>query len=82
MRNVLTTFGLDHSDRFELTERFRLGDDGNTLAVTQEFGDPAVFEGKAARVFTLNRGEGHVYPYDCDPSYGLAIDSREGPAAR
>lgn len=75
--STLFNNGLDHSDRFELTERFRLGDDGNTLAVTQEFSDPAVFEGKAARVFTLNRGEGHVYPYDCDPSYGVAIQSRE-----
>jgi hypothetical protein len=75
--STLFNNGLDHSEQFALTERFRLSDDGATLAVTQEFSDPAVFEGKAARVFTLNRGEGHVYPYDCDPSYGAAIQARE-----
>src|SRR5688572_1535665 len=75
--STLFNNGLDHSDAFELTERFRLSDDGKQLAITQEFSDPAVFEGKGARVFTLARGEGHVYPYDCDPSYGAAIQSRE-----
>jgi hypothetical protein len=75
--STLFNNGLDHSDAFELTERFRLSDDGKQLAVTQEFSDPAVFDGTGARVFTLDRGEGHVYPYDCDPSYGAAIQSRE-----
>jgi hypothetical protein len=54
-----------------------LSDAGKQLAVTQEFNDPAVFEGMGVRVFTLDRGEGHVYPYDCDPSYGTAIQSCE-----
>lgn len=74
--STLFNNGLDHSEQFHLTERFRLSDDGKQLAVSQEFSDPAVFEGRAARVFTLDRGEGHVYPYDCDPSYGAAIEAR------
>lgn len=74
--STLFNNGLDHSDGFELTERFRISDDGSTLAVSQQFSDPAVFAGHGARVFSLDRGEGHVYPYDCDPSYGAAIESR------
>lgn len=75
--STLFNNGLDHSEQFHLIERFRLSDDGQQLAISQEFSDPAVFEGKAARVFTLDRGEGHVYPYDCDPSYGAAIEARQ-----
>jgi hypothetical protein len=33
-------------------------------------------------VLSFTRGQDHVYPYDCDPTYGLAFDSREGPAER
>jgi hypothetical protein len=69
--------GLDHSDDLKLTERFRLSPDGKSLVFTQEFEDPAVFAGKAARLVPLDRGEGHVYPYACDPSYGAAIEGRE-----
>lgn len=70
--------GLDHSDDLKLTERFRLSPDGRQLVFTQEFEDPAVFAGRAARLIPLDRGEGHVYPYACDPSYGAAIENREG----
>jgi hypothetical protein len=28
---------------------------------------------------SFRRGDDHVYPYDCDPTYGLAIESRHGP---
>jgi hypothetical protein len=28
---------------------------------------------------TFARGADHVYPYDCDPTYGVAIDTRQGP---
>ena len=69
--------GLDHSDDMHLTERFRLSPDGQTLLVLQEYEDPAVFDGRAARLIPLNREQGHVYPYDCDPSYGAAIDDRD-----
>jgi hypothetical protein len=75
--STLFNNGLDHSDRIRLLERFRMSEDGATLAITQEFEDPQVFEGRAARIMTLARGEDHVYPYECDPSYGVAIDARE-----
>jgi hypothetical protein len=70
--------GLDHSDDLSLIERFRLSPDGKQLVFTQEFEDPAVFAGRAARIVPLDRGEGHVYPYACDPSYGAAIEGRQG----
>jgi hypothetical protein len=70
--------GLDHSADLHLTERFRLSPDGQKLLVLQEYEDPAVFAGRAARLIPLDKGEGHVYPYACDPSYGAAIESREG----
>jgi hypothetical protein len=69
--------GVDTSQALHLVERFRLSEDGNTLAVTQEFEDPEVFSGKAARIMPFQRGDDHVYPYDCDPSYGAAVDNRE-----
>ena len=68
--------GLDHSEAIRLIERFRLSADSSTLVVTQEFEDPTVFVGRAARVLPLERGEDHVYPYDCDPAYGLVIENR------
>jgi hypothetical protein len=70
--------GVDHSENLHLVERFRLADP-NTLIVTQQFEDPGSFEGTAARIMSFRRGDDHVYPYDCDPTYGLAIDSRETP---
>jgi hypothetical protein len=70
--------GLDHSDDLKLRERFRLSDDGQTLVLTQEYDDPAVFAEHAARLIPLGKSDGHVYPYDCDPGYGAAIDGREG----
>jgi hypothetical protein len=70
--------GVDHSDDIHLIERFRLADQ-DTLVITQQFDDPGSFEGTAGRVMTFNRGDDHVYPYDCDPSYGIDMDSREGP---
>lgn len=69
--------GLDHSDDITLTERFALSEDGKSLVILQEYEDPAVFAGKAARLIPLDRDEGHVYPYACDPSYGAAIENRE-----
>jgi hypothetical protein len=73
--------GVDYTENVRLRERFRLADP-NTLLVTQQFEDPGSFEGTAARIMSFTRGQDHVYPYDCDPTYGVAIDSRQGPAAR
>jgi hypothetical protein len=70
--------GVNHTEDVHLIERFRLADD-DTLIVTQQFDDPGSFTGTAARVISFNRGDDHVYPYDCDPTYGLSIDARKGP---
>jgi len=71
--------GLDHTEDMHLVEHFRLSDDGKTLYIMQEYEDPAVFSGRSARLIPLNKGgQGDVvWPYDCDPSYGIAIESRE-----
>jgi hypothetical protein len=71
--------GVDYTGDVHLIERMRLADD-DTLVITQQFEDPGSFNGTAARVLSFTRGDDHVYPYDCDPSYGLSMDSREGPA--
>lgn len=70
--------GVDYTEQVHLIERFRLADP-DTLVITQQFEDPGSFDGTAARVMSFNRGNDHVYPYDCDPSYGLSFESREGP---
>jgi hypothetical protein len=31
--------------------------------------DPAVFEGKAARLVSWRKGDDYIYPYECDPSF-------------
>jgi hypothetical protein len=73
--------GVDYTEDVHLIERFRLSGP-DTLVVTQQFEDPGSFDGTAARVLSFARGRDHVYPYDCDPAYGLSIDARQGPAAR
>jgi hypothetical protein len=72
--------GVEHTEDVHLIERFRLADP-DTMIVTQQFEDPGSFDGTAARVLSFNRGNDHVYPYDCDPSYGIDMDAREGPAS-
>jgi hypothetical protein len=81
MPGTLFNNGVDYTENVRLRERFRLADP-NTLIVTQEFTDPGSFDGTAARVMSFRRGEDHVYPYDCDPTYGVAIDTRQGPDAQ
>jgi hypothetical protein len=73
---TLLNNGLNHSNDLKLLERFRLSPDGSTLLVMQEYEDPAVFAGRAARLIPLDKMDGHVYPYACDPSYGAAIQGR------
>jgi hypothetical protein len=63
--------GFNHSESLAMRERFRLSPDGNVLWLVQTYEDSAVFDGVAARYMAWTRRPGeHVYPYDCDPSYG------------
>ena len=75
---TLTNNGLNHSDNVHVIERFRLGPDGKTLISTQEFEDPDVLENRGARFITWNREDGqYIYPYECDPSFGLNYGARD-----
>jgi hypothetical protein len=73
----LTNNGLNHSNNVHLIERFRLSDDGRYLHVTQEFEDPDVLNNRGARYMVFTRADGHVLPYQCDPSYAVDIQDRE-----
>jgi hypothetical protein len=73
--------GLTHSDQVHLVERFRLTDDGRYLHWTQDIEDPEVLNNHGVRYVTVERQDGHIYPYDCDPAYGQSLQQREGQAA-
>jgi len=73
--------GLRHSDDVHLVERFRLTDDGKFLHWTQDIEDPRVLNNHGVRYRVMERQEGYVYPYECDPAYGLSIQQREGQSA-
>jgi hypothetical protein len=75
--STLLNNGLNHSDEVHLIERFRLTDDGRFLHATQEFADPQVLNNRGARYMVFRRAEGHVYPYECDPSYAVDVQRRE-----
>ena len=63
--------GLTHSDNIHMVEHFNISDDGETLSATQVYEDPEVFKGRAARFMSWSKVPGeHIYPYECDPSYG------------
>lgn len=63
--------GFNHSEDLHMTERFKVSSDGTILWLTQVYEDAAVFEGKAARYMAWSKVPGeHIYPYDCDPSFG------------
>lgn len=69
---TLMNNGVSHSKNIRLLEHFRLSPDGQTLWLTQLYEDPEVFAGFAARYMAWNRDpDGFIYPYDCDPSFGL-----------
>jgi hypothetical protein len=70
--------GLRHSDELHLIERFRLSADGKYLHWTQDIEDPVVLNNHGVRYGVVERREGYVYPYDCDPAYGLSIQQRGG----
>ncbi len=75
---TLTNNGLNHSDDVHVIERFKLGSGGKTLLSSQEFEDPAVLDNRGARFVAWNREEGqYIYPYECDPSFGLNYGARE-----
>lgn len=70
--------GLRHSDEVHLIERFRLTSDGRYLHWTQDIEDPLVLNNHGTRYRVVERQDGHVYPYECDPAYGLSIQQRGG----
>jgi hypothetical protein len=74
--------GLRHSDDVHLVERYRLSDDGRFLHWTQTIEDPQVLNNRGIRYVVMERQTGHVYPYECDPAYGLAVQQREGQPAQ
>ena len=73
--------GLRHSDEAHLIERFRLTPDGKHLHWTQVLEDPLVLNNRGIRYGVVERQEGYVYPYDCDPAYGQSVQQREGQPA-
>lgn len=75
--STLLNNGMNHSNGMHLIEKFRISPDGKNLVILQEYEDPAMFAGMAARLIPLAKHNDHVYPYDCDPSYGDAIQSRD-----
>lgn len=70
--------GLRHSDDVHLVERFRLMPDGKQLHWTQTVEDPQVLNNRGVRYMVMERKEGFIYPYDCDPAYGRSLEQREG----
>ena len=75
--STIANNGLNHSDQVHLIERFRLTPDGQSLHVTQEFQDPEVLDNGGARYMVFTRGDGNIWPYECDPSYAADIQARE-----
>ncbi len=81
---TITNSGLDHTDEVQVTERFRLSDDGKQLLATQEFSDPSVIENHGIRFIAWTRQPGqHVYPYECDPGFAgnYSLPKQPAPAA-
>jgi len=74
--------GLRHSDQAHLIERFRLTPDGKYLHWTEVLEDPLVLNNHGMRYAVVERQEGHVLPYDCDPAYGVSIGERGGQASQ
>jgi hypothetical protein len=70
--------GLRHSDDAHLVERFRATPDGKQLHWTQTVEDPQVLNNRGVRYVVMDRKQGFVYPYDCDPAYGRSLEQREG----
>lgn len=68
---TLMNNGFSHSENLVMTERFKLSKDGQTLWLIQLYEDPEVFTPMGARYISWSKREGeHVYPYECDYSFG------------
>jgi hypothetical protein len=80
--STLMANGLRHSDDVHLIERFRLTPDGKQLHWTQDVEDPQVLNNHGIRYLAMERREGHIFPYECDPAYGQSIEQRGGQAPR
>jgi len=64
--------GFNHSENLHMVERFKMSEDGSTLFLTQLYEDPEVFRERASRFMAWRKVPGeHIYPYDCDPSFGI-----------
>jgi len=75
---TITNNGLDHSDQVHMIERYKLSSDHKTLMATQWFEDPKVLDNNGARYIEWSAKPGqHVFPYDCDPSFGLSYQAHE-----
>jgi hypothetical protein len=70
--------GLRHSDKVHLVERFRLTPDGKNLHWTQDVEDPQVLNNHGTRYSVMERRDGFIIPYECDPAYGQSIQQRGG----
>jgi len=79
---TITNNGLNHSNKVRVIERFRLGEDGQSLLSTQLFEDPEVLDGPGARFIAWRRKPGqHVSPYECDPSFVVNYQQAQGSAS-
>ncbi|OYW46527.1 MAG: hypothetical protein B7Z08_06915 [Sphingomonadales bacterium 32-68-7] len=77
--STITNNGLDHSDAIHMVERYKLSADGTALLATQWFSDPAVLENTGARFIRWDKRAGqYVLPYECDPSFALEYQARDG----
>ena len=69
---TITNNGLNHSDQIHMVERYKLSADHKTLMATEWFEDPRVLDNAGARFIQWTAKPGnYVFPYDCDPSFGL-----------
>ncbi len=69
---TLTNNGLEHSDQVHLVERYKLSADGKSLDALQWFEDPKMLDNNGARLIQWKKDpNGHVYPYDCDPTISV-----------
>ena len=75
--STITNNGLAHSDDVHVVERFRLSPDGKRLLSTQAFEDPKALLNRGARFIAWDRKDGEfIYPYECDPTFGLNYAER------
>ena len=76
--STLTNNGLYHGDKAHVIERFKLSPDGKRLISSQEFEDPDNITNRGARFIYWDYKPGeYVYPYECDPTFGLNYGNPE-----